>query len=128
MVASSTEPWRRDDEGVIPAYALTGGRTAPRHRMRLETLIGRGPAPDDQLAHCAPAERQLLELCSSTPLPVVEVVGRLRLPVLVAQVLISDLIDSGGLSVVASLDAARPGVQMLEATLAGLRRKFPQAG
>ncbi|MGV9266692.1 DUF742 domain-containing protein [Kitasatospora sp. NPDC003701] len=127
-MVSSTEPWRRDDEGIIPAYALTGGRTAPRHRMRLETLIGPGPAARDVLAHCAPAELRLLELCGTRPLPVAEVVGRLRLPVLVAQVLISDLIDSGGLSVVASLETARPDVQKLEATLAGLRRKFSQAG
>ncbi|MFJ4679026.1 DUF742 domain-containing protein [Kitasatospora sp. NPDC088783] len=96
--------------------------------MRLETLVGRGSALEEQLPHCAPAERRLLELFGSTPLPVAEAASRLRLPVLVAQVLISDLIDCGALSVVASPDAARPGVQMLEATLAGLRRKFPQAG
>ncbi|SEM84544.1 DUF742 domain-containing protein [Streptacidiphilus jiangxiensis] len=128
MVSASAEPWRRDDEGVVPAYALTGGRTRPRHRMRLETLVSRGPTPDDQLPPCAPTERQLLELFNTAPLPVAEAASRLQMPVLVTQVLISDLIDSGALSVVAAQDAAVPGVQMLEATLAGLRRKFPKAG
>lgn len=74
----------------IRLYALTGGRTRPRHHLLVETLIS-VPHYDPQLsATLLPESRALYELARETT-SMAELSVHLTIPLAVARVLISDL-------------------------------------
>jgi hypothetical protein len=74
----------------IRLYALTGGRTRPRHHLMVETLIS-VPHYDPQFsAGLLPESRALYELACKT-ISMAELSAHLTIPLAVVRVLISDL-------------------------------------
>ena len=118
--------WTEQDEQEVRPYAVTGGRTRPRHAMRLASLLEAGdtPAPHP----LTPEADQALRLCSGGQRSVAEIAATIGQPVQVTKIILSDLIDCGALILAvphtASCDpSADPdtGAQLLEALLAGLQ-------
>lgn len=119
-------------EEYVRAYALTGGRTQPRHILTLDTVLvagaGRlGPAHSHEY-------EEILALCRERRRSVAELAGMLARPVTVVKILVSDLLDSEVLTLpvttpydVAGTEPGAPSTQLLAALSAGLKRKWPDA-
>lgn len=121
----------------VRTYTLTGGRTRPRHLLRLETVLEPGPSrPGPGL----PFEcEQILVLCRQRRRALTELAGTIGRPVSAVRILVSDLLDTRALRVcVPAADSAYvpsshpaagndPSVFLLEAVLAGLKTRFPDA-
>jgi hypothetical protein len=108
---------------VVPVYALTGGRTrSTGAELPVETLVTVTPAGHraDEL-HLE--YRATVEL-AARPISVVEIGAALRVPVGVARVLVSDLVNAGYLAVhlPPSTDGG-PAPEILERLLEGLRAR-----
>ncbi len=74
----------------VRAYALTGGRTRPRHHLLVETLIS-VPRYDPQFSSTLlPESRALYELARQ-PISLAELSVSLSIPLGVIRVLVSDL-------------------------------------
>jgi hypothetical protein len=109
---------------VVPVYALTGGRTrsSTGAELPVETLVTVTPAGHraDEL-HLE--YRATVEL-AARPISVVEIGAALRVPVGVARVLVSDLVDAGYLAVHLPPSAeSGPAPEILERLLEGLRAR-----
>jgi hypothetical protein len=113
----------RDDPRVVPVYALTGGRTRSRGEdLPIETLVTCTQDGFVALPHQRFERARILQLCRG-PVSVVEIASQLHVPLGVARVLVSDLHAEGLLAVhrVPLTPQGRPGPQVLERLLAGLR-------
>jgi hypothetical protein len=113
-----------EDGRVVPAYALTRGRTRsegqelPLETMATVTALGRERQPSMQVER-----RAILDQCLR-PTSVVEVAAHLRVPVGVARVLVGDLASGGYLAVHLPPQADdRPDPAILERLLEGLRAR-----
>ncbi|MFJ3363581.1 DUF742 domain-containing protein [Streptomyces anthocyanicus] len=125
-----------EESSFVRTYAVTGGRSQPRHPLALETTLeaGRGRSGPDQVEEC----RQIIALCRERQRTVAELAGRLGRPVTAVKVLLSDLLDADALvlPVTAPYSSSDDGKdpQLLTAVVVGLRKKFqnatayPQAG
>jgi hypothetical protein len=109
---------------VVPAYALTRGRTRsegqelPLETMATVTALGRERQPSMQVER-----RAILDQCLR-PTSVVEVAAHLHVPVGVARVLVGDLASGGYLAVHLPPQADdRPDPAILERLLEGLRAR-----
>jgi Protein of unknown function (DUF742) len=110
---------------VVPVYALTGGRTRSTagEDMPVETLVTATDAgvfaADLQLEY-----RSTVELAAS-PVSIVEIGASLGVPVGVARVLVSDLVNAKYLVVhlPPSTDGHGPAAEILERLLDGLRAR-----
>ena len=109
---------------VVPAYALTRGRTRseggelPLETMATVTALGRERQSSMQVER-----RAILDQCLR-PTSVVEVAAHLRVPVGVARVLVGDLASGGYLTVHLPQQADdRPDPAILERLLEGLRAR-----
>jgi Protein of unknown function (DUF742) len=110
---------------VVPVYALTGGRTRSTagEDMPVETLVTATDAgvfaADLQLEY-----RSTVELAAS-PVSIVEIGASLGVPVGVARVLVSDLVNAKYLVVhlPPSTDGNGPAAEILERLLDGLRAR-----
>jgi hypothetical protein len=108
---------------VVPVYAITGGRTRSHGQdLPLETLVTtteRGVASRDSLRF---EQGHIADLCHA-PMSVVEVAAKLRIPVGVARVLVSDLHADDILSIHRPplTPEGRPQTEVLERLLRGLR-------
>lgn len=113
------EQWLDEAAGeLVRPYTVTNGRTEPTTRLDMMSMVlatGRVPA-----SRLYPEHAQALRLCDA-PTPVAEVAARLRQPVMVTKVLLSDLIEWGALST-RSHGAGFADRERLEALLDGLRR------
>ncbi|MET8571918.1 DUF742 domain-containing protein [Streptomyces sp. NPDC004783] len=118
-----------EDAAFVRTYALTRGRTKPRHLLALDTVLDAGPGRPGpaQVEEC----EEILALCRERRRSVTELAGRLRRPVTAVKVLVSDLLDADALIVpVTASDTdsdAGPSTQLLAALSAGLKRKWPDA-
>ena len=131
MAAHDLSAWLDEENQKARPYAVTGGRTRPRHTLRaVSLLVSARPEPAD----LAPEARQAVDLCRAEQRSVAEIAGRLHLPIQVTKVLLSDLLDSGALAMRVSdvsfsashTTLASPDqVQLLEGVLVGLRRMWP---
>jgi Protein of unknown function (DUF742) len=114
-----------DGGRVVPAYALTRGRTrSVGPDLPLETLVT-ATEPGLNRPSALQAERRIIvELCAE-PMSVTEIAAHLRIPVGVARVLVSDLASGGYLTVHLPQHTGddRPGVDILERLLDGLRAR-----
>ncbi len=130
MAASAGDPTaRRERQGgrVVPVYALTGGRTraVARADMPVEALVTATEAgvfaADLQLEY-----RTTVEL-AETPVSIVEIGASLGVPVGVARVLVSDLVNAKYLVVhlppVPTTTGGGPAPEILERLLDGLRAR-----
>jgi hypothetical protein len=109
---------------VVPVYALTGGRTrsSTGADMPVETLVTVTPA-GHRVGELHLEYRATVELASQ-PISVVEIGAALRVPVGVARVLVSDLVDAGYLAVHLPPSAeGGPDPEILERLLEGLRAR-----
>ncbi|HWE88183.1 MAG TPA: DUF742 domain-containing protein [Pseudonocardiaceae bacterium] len=117
MTLSEDGPWVDDAAGLlVRPYSVTNGRTRPTEPLDLLSMVratGRVPA------HMEPEHHEALKLCEP-PASVSEVAAKLRQPVVVAKVLLSDLIGWNAVSTRApAVDI--PDRSILEALLNGLR-------
>lgn len=115
------EPDPFEDTSFVRPYALTSGRTAVNYVLELETLVS---AVED----CPPPQTMeqlaILEACRS-PRSIAELASRLRMPVGVAKVLVSDAADAALVVVHQTLtgdDQADKQLYVMERVLAGLRK------
>ncbi|MFJ9420012.1 DUF742 domain-containing protein [Streptomyces sp. NPDC101227] len=121
MAGFNGPAWTDEEEQDVRPYAVTGGRTKPRHTMRLESLLAAGPTAS--AGDLGPEASQAVALCRSGPRSVAELAAVLRQPVQVTRVVLSDLIDSGALRLAISDTSSNPhDPQLLEALLARLER------
>lgn len=112
----------RIDGRVVPVYALTGGRTRSRRGadMPVETLVT-VTSPGREVRNLQAEYRIAVEL-AGRPISIIEIGAALRVPVGVARVLVSDLVDTGHLEVHLP-PSAGPAPEILERLLEGLRAR-----
>lgn len=127
---SGSEPPRHQADGaaprrLVPVYALTGGRTRSGGRdLPMESLV----TATDRARWAADLQneyRTIIEL-ARTPVSLVEIGAALAVPVTVARVLVSDLVEGGYLDVHAPPPAfagGRPSAAVLTRLLDGLRAR-----
>jgi len=117
---------RRDGGRVVPAYALTQGRTHSAGReLGLETLVTTTDYGVRQESFLQ-TESHAIVAMSIEPISVAEIGAALSVPFGVARVLVSDLTEAGYLSVSKPIgvDAnGRPNRKILERLLDGLRAR-----
>lgn len=120
--------WAEPQGGrVVPVYALTGGRTRATDGpdMPVEALVTATEAgmfaTDLQLEYRAAVE------LAATPVSIVEIAASLGVPVGVARVLVSDLVNARYLVVhlppVSTTADGGPAPEILERLLEGLRAR-----
>ena len=122
-LGTDEEHWFDDAAGrLIRPYTVSNGRTEPTTRMELLSMvIATGRRPHGQLG---PEHAQALGLCGSVT-TVAEVAARLRLPAVVAKILLSDLVDWGAVDARSPdpmADSSNPAV--LESILNALERRL----
>lgn len=105
-------------------YVVTDGRAHPtRNTLDLVTLVT--AVSGRSLSGLSPEKRRVMELCRGGALSVVEVSGHLGLATSVTKVLLSDLVDSGHISIRPPIPKAQlPDAQLLQEVLDGLRSRF----
>ena len=104
------------DSALVRPYARTGGRTAARHDLRLETLLS---TDEDRLYRAGNDQVAMMRLCLQ-PRSVAEISALMKIPLGVTRVLLSDLIT---LNLVAVHEpSAQPNMALLERVLTGLRK------
>jgi len=121
MTIPGGDGWLDGDAArAVRPYAVTGGRTSPRVELDLMSMIAAtGTSPG---SHLEPEHEQVLRLCRQ-PVSVAEIAARLRLPVVAAKVLLSDLARWGAVRASAPVPASGPGSHvLLERVLDGLLR------
>ncbi|MER5210955.1 DUF742 domain-containing protein [Streptomyces sp. NPDC002838] len=125
MTSADGAPWTVVDALGVRPYAVAGGRTQSRHSpdLQLHTQLepGTGPPP----GHVVPEARQIVALCLTRRRSIAELAGRIRQPVPVVQVLVSDLIDVHAVQIAPTVFASDPGT--LREVVAALERKWPDA-
>ena len=122
-MAELNDEWLDDDAGrLVPLYALTGGRThATYGQLNLASLV-MAARSDLDITSFEPEQVQILRLCWRW-LSVAEISSHLKVPLAVAKVQLSDLIDRGAV-VISSLTtstAAPVNRDRLQQVLDGLR-------
>jgi hypothetical protein len=123
VTAERLNGWREGDS-ILPAYALTQGRTRSGGRvLGLETLV---TATEYALRNepTLQLESHAIVAMTTCPISLAEIGAALQVPFGVTRVLVSDLADAGYLSIAEpfSVDAnGRPNRQILEKLLDGLR-------
>lgn len=124
MTVPGDDKWLDGDAGrLVRPYAVTNGRTSPTMQLDLLTMVvatGSGSDGDLEMDHL-----YVLGLCRF-PLSVAEIAARLRLPAVVAKVLLSDLVDCGAIRMAHPQAAANESSNqiLLERLLDGLQRRL----
>jgi len=114
-------PHHRAPRRLARPYTMVGGRTIPAGQdPPLESQVVRTPHGERKLPSCQFERREILLLCSE-PVSVAELAGRLRVPVGVARILVSDLAADGLVNIDITSGAGQPDVVLLERVLHGLR-------
>lgn len=121
MRSDEGETWYDDDAGpLVPLYAVTGGRTnVGRYDLDLITLVV-AVAPDLHAPNVGPEYAAVLWACVH-PASVAEVASAVKLPVEVAKVLISDLVDHNYIMFRSTSQPSSPNMEMMQRVLTGLR-------
>jgi hypothetical protein len=105
----------------IRPYALTGGRTAPRHELLVEALVS-VPRYDPGLPGSLMPESRALYERARTRVSIAELSAAIALPLGVVRVLVSDLAAQGAIYIHPTAHAYNHDRQMLERILDGLQR------
>ncbi|MFJ3927086.1 DUF742 domain-containing protein [Streptomyces sp. NPDC090022] len=128
MRTARDTPWLDDSAGrVMRPYTASGGRTRPDVDVALDLLslvTATGVRPRAPLG---PEHAFALRLCAGTGVvSVAEVAAQLRLPAVVAKVLLSDLMEYGAVTARAPRFLNNPAddVCLLRAVLDGLRKRL----
>ncbi|HEV7827358.1 MAG TPA: DUF742 domain-containing protein [Pseudonocardiaceae bacterium] len=111
----------RETGGLVRPYFWTGGRTASRCELSLETLVS---ATDQLIDPTAPPEHTtILTLCAA-PRSVAELAALVSIPLGVARVVLGDMAEAGSVVVhrtVGSADAF-PDIVLMQRVLNGLQQ------
>jgi Protein of unknown function (DUF742) len=109
---------------VVPAYALTRGRThSTGAELPLEAMVSATALGLERRASLQAERARILDLCGR-PTSVVEVAAHLSVPIGTARVLLGDLVDSGHLAVhLPAQGDGRAAAEILERLLEGLRAR-----
>ncbi|HYZ07971.1 MAG TPA: DUF742 domain-containing protein [Pseudonocardiaceae bacterium] len=88
--------WGEPEEGysLVRPYAWTGGRTEPAQELAMDTLVSATTVVAGSAERSADADLAVAALCAE-PRAVAEVAARLRVPLGVARVLLSDMAERG---------------------------------
>lgn len=111
------------DPRVVPVYAITGGRTRSVGRdLPVEAMVTTTESGVASLSRLRFEQARIVDLCQR-PSSVAEVAAELGVPLGVSRVLVSDLHAEGFLEIhrPSLTDAGRPGPEILQRLLAGLR-------
>jgi hypothetical protein len=123
--AGSGYGWQ-EGRRVVPAYALTQGRTRPAgYELALETVVASTELAG-RYESTLQMEWQAIVAMAARPISVAEIGAGLSLPLGVARVLVSELAEAGYLSVSLPIpvdENGRPGREILERLLDGLRAR-----
>jgi hypothetical protein len=91
--AADDGPWLDEQAGrLVRPYTVSNGRTRPTADLDLLTHVTTTAHP--AAGHPGPEHTRALRL-ARTPVTVAELAARLRLPVAVAKVVVSDLVEAG---------------------------------
>lgn len=104
---------------LIRPYAITGGRTGGDVEIDLESQIQASTRASEHLGAYRWEAAKLIDLVQ-TPMALIELAARLELPVGVARVLVSDLINDGAVVVHRPVATQNFG-SLLEKVLDGVR-------
>jgi len=117
------EEWLDEDAGrLVPLYALTGGRTRPSYnQLDLATLVMVSRTDIDPTSF-EPEHAQILIMCRRW-LSVAEIASHLKVPLAVAKIQLSDLIERGAVAMSAPTKSSNAPVrrETLQQILDGLR-------
>lgn len=98
--ADGTPP--EEDSSLLRPYVVTKGRTRPSTRdLRVESIISR---ISESVSPSHSVEEQAIWVTCQTPMSLAEVSAHLSLPLGVTLILVSDLVDSGHLTVGGELE------------------------
>ncbi|GAB3457668.1 DUF742 domain-containing protein [Streptomonospora sediminis] len=115
---------RRSRRGRIRPYTFTGGRTRSRHPLLVQTLISASDTQAEVPSTLPPEAQRIHEMCRETR-SVAEISAALKIPLGVAQVLLSDMADQGLVFIHPTITGHSPSEnQVLERALRGLERLF----
>jgi uncharacterized protein DUF742 len=110
---------------LVPVYAVTGGRTRSGSRdLPMESLVT--ATERAQWRNDLENEYRTIVELARRPVSLVEIGAALTVPVTVARVLVSDLVDGGFLDVHApppAFASGRPSAAVLTRLLEGLRAR-----
>ena len=122
MTAPRDEAWLDGDEGrLVRPYTVSNGRTSPTARLDLLSMVT--STGGEAQSRLGPDHAQALALCRE-PASVAEIAARLRLPVAVTKVLLSDLLDCGAVTAQPPQPAAESADRLvLERVLDALQRR-----
>ena len=123
MTVPETPEWVDEQAGpVVRHYAMTSGRTQPRHgAFDLITLITATRTPAQLDIGLQPEFATIVRL-SQEPVSVAELSSRMDLPTGTVRVLLSDLLDRGYIRTRSPAPAAQlPNERIFKAVLDGLR-------
>ncbi|TDC91956.1 DUF742 domain-containing protein [Actinomadura sp. 7K507] len=135
QVSPVSQAWvDQDVQQLRPYVVVADGRAAPRHQMRVDTVLtatntartstdrtGTGGA-----GGLVPEAAHALGLCRAGGCSVAEIAATIDQPILVTKTLLSNLIDDGALVIALpaaqpDLDTGRPSPHLLQALLEGLK-------
>jgi hypothetical protein len=118
-------PLPDDTVGIARLYALTDGRTRPRHQLGMDTVVGPGHRSPQGL----PEESAwIIELCQERSRMLAELAGILGLHVTAVRILVSDLLDASALRLpVSDTPGAEREAQLMLAAMVGLKRNWAHA-
>jgi hypothetical protein len=107
---------------LLRAYAVTGGRTRPRHTdLEMESLVATTALGEGESPRLSMERRAIAHLCHQV-LSIAEVSAHLDLPLGVTRVLVGDMAVEGLVSIHRpSSPEAQPDLALLQRVLAGLR-------
>ncbi len=120
MTAGDDEVWLDEDAGpLVRPYTVSSGRTRPTVALDLLSLV---MATGKEPPALGPEHVMALGLCR-TPTSVAEVAAHLKLPVMVAKVVLADLVDCAAMTTRAPRTATDLTDRvLLEKLLDGLQR------
>jgi uncharacterized protein DUF742 len=108
---------------LVRPYTLTAGRTTARVALPLEAPIEADVSARNHRWLPNDVRGEIVKLCAARP-SVAEIAARLDVPLGVARVLVGDLVESGQLRVLATLDdssSVEERRELIGRTLRGLR-------
>lgn len=123
MIDPDDDAWLDGDAGrMVRPYAVTNGRTSPSMKLDLMSMVVATGAGAISLLE--PDHVSVLGLCER-PASVAEIAARIRLPAVVAKVLLSDLADCGAVRTAPPPSpASATDLTLLERLLDGLQRRL----
>lgn len=110
-----------ESECLVRPYFWTGGRTASRCELSLETLVSATDQPIDPTA--PPEHSTILTLCAA-PRSVAELAALVSIPLGVARVVLGDMAEAGSVVVHRTVNPADafPDIVLMQRVLNGLQR------